>query len=56
LHADGANLFADTEPIEQRQVRWQERFADVEARMPGLLEQRDLVSQAAQQRGGGICR
>ena len=40
LHADGAHLFGHAELFEQRQIRRQQRLADMKARMAVLLEQR----------------
>ena len=50
LHADGPHLVGDAELLEQRQVGRQQRFADVEARMAGLVEQHHLVAHLRQQR------
>ena len=56
LHADGVDLVAHAELLEQRQVRRQQRFADVEARMVCLLEQHDVAAALGEQRRGGRAR
>jgi hypothetical protein len=56
-HADGPYLIADTELVQERQIGWQQRLADVEARMVLLLEERYLEAPASQaDRGGGAAR
>ena len=51
--ADGLDLGAHTEPVEQRHVHRQQRLADVKARVLGLLEQHHVVALVGQQRGHG---
>src|SRR5512146_625382 len=48
--ADGRDLGGDSEPLEQRQTRRQQRLADVEAGMMGLLEQHHAVTGVGEKR------
>ena len=50
LHADGPHFVSHAEPLEQRQVGRQQGFADMEARVAGLVEQHHLVAHLRQQR------
>ena len=54
--ADGLDLGAHAEPVEQRHVHRQQRFADVKARMLRLLEQHHVVALVREQRGHGGTR
>ena len=53
VHADRAHLLQYAQPLEDRQVHRQQRFADVEARVAFLLQQQHAPAAARQQRGGG---
>ena len=54
--ADGLDLRGDPEPLQQRQIRGQQRLANVEAGMMGLLEQHDAMAGLRQQGRGGRSR
>ncbi len=57
LHPDGFDLLEHTEALEQRKIGRQQRFADVEAGMAGLLEQGCSISELYEPDGRGApCR
>jgi hypothetical protein len=56
LDADGLDLGAHAQPVEQRHVHGQQRLADVKARVLRLLDQHHVVALVRQQRGHGGAR
>jgi hypothetical protein len=53
LHADGAHLVGNPKALEQRQVRRQQRLADMKTRVTGLFQQDHAVAILCQQAGCG---
>ncbi len=51
--ADAVHLLGEAQPLEQRQVRRQQGFADVKARMLRLLQHDDVAPALRQQRRDG---
>src|SRR5579885_1855021 len=52
-HADALDLIADAEPLEERKVERQQRFADMEARVLVLLDENHAPAALGQKRGDG---
>ena len=52
LHADGFDLLRHPQPLEDRQVGRQQRLADVEAGVPGLLDLDHPVAALGQHNRG----
>lgn len=53
VYRHGTNFFQHPQALEYRQIHRQQRFTDVEARMPGFFELHHAVTALRQERRGG---